>query len=552
MEKRKKAETGLEKLPGCSAQFIRLVISKMRYRKSVRQEVEAELASHFEDKLKECTTDEAKEQKARQLIEGFGDVKLLAILLRRAKKRCRPLWRTVAARSLQTVGVLLLCFILYLVWFFSGKPVVTTNYVVQLNRLVRPAVDDSLNAGPLYVKAAETFGDIPSEMKELLRKKHKEVTAEQKAQIAKWLSDSREVFELVMAGTQKPYYWRTYANHENSSEMISVLLPYLGEFRNVARSLCWRAQLSAEEGRYEDAWNDVKACYRFGQHVKGEPFLVGQLVGIAIEALAVGKVRSILSEYEVDSATVAVLQKDLEQMVVGEDFIMRFETEKLCLYDEIQRCFTEDRFGGGHLYLYRIGDISDMVDGREHILFEVIFSPEEWPRAARVLFFHPNKQQTRETADRFYDFCEEIARKTPARLKTEGIDIGEETMKIVKGNVLLEIFTPAIGRVCELGHRNKSDVEATLATMAVLRYKKDKARYPESLGQLKAGGYLRELPIDPYSDKPLVYRSTDEGFTLYNLGPNFKDDGGEVAKEDGKTRPWGTREAGDQVFWPVQ
>ena len=73
----------------------------------------AELAAHFEDELKGCATDKEREQKARQLISEFGDAKLLAVLLRRAKKRCRPVWRTVVARTFQTIGVLILFFALY-------------------------------------------------------------------------------------------------------------------------------------------------------------------------------------------------------------------------------------------------------------------------------------------------------------------------------------------------------------------------------------------------------------------------------------------------------
>jgi len=59
------------------------------------------------------------------------------------------------------------------------------------------------------------------------------------------------------------------------------------------------------------------------------------------------------------------------------------------------------------------------------------------------------------------------------------------------------------------------------------------------------------LPIDPYSDQPLVYKRTESDFVLYGVGENFKDDGGTVAVVDGRLRKWGTKEEGDWVFWPV-
>ena len=62
----------------------------MCYRRKVRDEVKAELMAHFEDELEDCKIDEEKEEKARAILSDFGDLKL-AILLRRAKIRCRPL-----------------------------------------------------------------------------------------------------------------------------------------------------------------------------------------------------------------------------------------------------------------------------------------------------------------------------------------------------------------------------------------------------------------------------------------------------------------------------
>ena len=551
MEKQNETEGKLSKLPVSVTQFIKLIIKKMRYRKKVREEVEAELAAHFEDELKGCKADTDRGQKAKQLVGGFGDVKLLAVLLRRAKKRCRPLWRTVAARSFQTVGVLILCFILYVVWFLTGKPVITKDYIAEFNNLVRPVADESMNAAPLYNKAIEVFEELPEDISEALGKKYYEVTEEDKQLIGKWLTDNEQVLKQVIAGTQKPYYWQ----HYEGEEMLSVLLPYLTGFRKLAYSLRWRIQLRAEKGRYEDAFSDIKTCYRFGRHVKGTKLvLVEQLIGIAIEAIAVGNLRSILSEHQIDATTLAGLQTDFEQMLASEDFAMSFEGEKMFIYDEIQRCFTEDRFGGGHLYLTRIGQISSIGDesvpSPQNIIIESIFTPEAWPRVVQVLFFHPNKQQTREAADRFYAYCDTFAQKTPAQIRAEGIDMEKETMKIVGDNVLLSILTPALERAAEIGHRHRTNVEATITILALQRYKADKGSYPENLQQLISAGYLRQLPIDVYSGKPLVYRKTGDSFILYSVGKNFEDDGGEPGTDrDGRPRLWD--DEGDSIFWPV-
>ena len=544
--KRKQKDKLADNLPACAVEFIRLVIKKMRYRKKVRQDVQAELSAHFEDELKDLATDEEKAQKAQQLIAGFGDVKLLAVLLRRAKNRCRPLWRTAVVRTFQTVGMLIICIVIYVVWFLTGKPVVTTNYVAELNRIVRPVADENLNAAPFYHEAAKLVEKLSDDMKGLLRKKYDEVTAEEKQLIEKWLNGNKEILELVIAGTGKPYCWQKY----EGEEMISILMPDLAEFRKLAYSLCWRAQLRAEQGRYEDAFGDIKSCYRFGQHIRGDKTLVEQLVGIAIEAMAIQTLRDILSEREINSVVLAALQRDLEQIISSEDFIVSFKAEKLFMYDEIQRWFTQDRFGGGHISLEALKRYQ-IVKEMSSVSLDFSLFEELWSKSLHILFTHPNKQQTREMADRCYAFLGKIAHKTPAQIRAEGIDIEKQAMEIIKGNILLEILTPAISRISELSHRNRADVEAVLTIIAILRYEQDSGGYPQNLQELIADAYLKQLPIDPYSNEPLVYRRTDEGFTLYSLGPNFTDDGGEYGKDrKGKPRLWYSLDA-DAVFWPV-
>lgn len=535
----------LQNIPGCAAEFIELVIKKMRYRKKVRADVQDELSAHFEDELRNCATDKEKEQKAKQIIEQFGDVKLLAVLLRRAKKRCRPLWRTIAARTFQTVGMLILCLIVYLAWFLTGKPVITTDYVAELNRIVRPAVDESLNAAPLYRKAAELYEKLPEDSAKLLSKKRNEVTPEEKQLIEKVIADNQQAFELIIAGTHKPYYWRKYSNRKQEFGMMGILLPHLSEFRKLAHALRWRAWLKAEQGRYEDTFDDVKTCYKFGQHLKDGATLIEQLVGIAIRALSVGTIRDILSEYQIDSATLAELQQDLERIIAKEDFVVSVKFEKLTKYDEIQRCFSEDRFGGGHLCLEGLR----RMDGLSPKLLDEKLS-RVCAGALHILFTHPNKRQSKEMVDRLYAFYAKIAHKTPAQLRIEGINVEEEAETIIKGNILLEILLPALWRVNEIAYRVKADVEATLAIIALLRYKQDKGNYPNALDDLIQSGYLEQLSIDPWSDKPLVYKKTDDGFILYGVGSNFKDDGGQVVRnKKGRVKKYA--DEGDWVFWPV-
>jgi len=551
-------DNNLKNLPACAIDFIKLVVKKMRYRKKVRVDVQAELTAHFEDALKDCKTDEQKEKTTQKLIGDFGDVKLLAALMRRAKKRCRPLWRTIVARTAQAIVLAFVCLVIYIAWFLTGKPVITTNYVEEMNLAARPTieVDPNQNAAPFYIKAAESLEQmqenkqIPENINELFGEKYTDLSDEQKQDVDQWMEDNKQLLDLARAGAKKPYYWIEYKS--KNDETISVLMPHLSPYRKLAYLMArWQAYKQAEAGQYEKAYDDLLTCYRLGQHFRGNKTLIEQLVGIAIEAFAVEAIRDITSNYPVEPNSLAALQNDFENIIANEDFTINMESEKYFLYDEIQRSFTEDRIGGGHISLQGLKRIEMLTDSS---LLEVWLNNKKLLVPLHILFTHPNKQQTKETVDRFYSFLEKMVHKTPAQLRNEDIDINKQAMKIVKGNVMLEILAPAFGKLIKQSHWVRTDTEATLTIIAILRYNQDKGHYPENLDKLIETGYLKELPIDLYSDKSLVYKKTDEGFMLYSFGEDFDDDGGKpFVDKKGRPQKWPSRnQDGDAILWPIQ
>jgi hypothetical protein len=66
---------------------------------------------------------------------------------------------------------------------------------------------------------------------------------------------------------------------------------------------------------------------------------------------------------------------------------------------------------------------------------------------------------------------------------------------------------------------------ANRAGLACRLYKSRTGSYPVSLEEL-VPGLLNEVPVDPFTGKPLIYRREGEGFIVYSLGSNQKDDGG--------------------------
>lgn len=84
---------------------------------------------------------------------------------------------------------------------------------------------------------------------------------------------------------------------------------------------------------------------------------------------------------------------------------------------------------------------------------------------------------------------------------------------------------------------------ALLETYLALRaYRLEHGAFPQSLDALARGGYLKTVPVDPFSPTraSLRYRRGSDGtMTLWSVGPDAKDDGGkaaEVRNSDGDLR----------------
>jgi len=147
--------------PAIVQETIDCVIKKMRYRRKVRADVRAELEGHFEDALADCTTLEEQGDLAEKLIVEFGDTKVLGALIRRAKKRCRPVWVKGMIRLAQVMGVCVLYFVLCLSRLMIGSPTIKVDTIAQLNKEVKQGREDTLNALPDIEKAIALLGPKP-------------------------------------------------------------------------------------------------------------------------------------------------------------------------------------------------------------------------------------------------------------------------------------------------------------------------------------------------------------------------------------------------------
>lgn len=545
-------------LPPSAVIFIERVIKKMRHSRRARRDVQAELIAHFEDGIKDCAGEQEKEQEALRLIADFGDIRLLALLLRRAKKRCRSLWRKVIERTLQAVVALFVTLIVYTIWFSTGKAVIDVDYTAMFNRMNRPEIKDEDNAWPSYEHAISHFVEPNDpEFKKVAfnvgergeQSRLADLSDDDRKRIGEWVGLNEAAWKAFEIGAGKSYCYREYTHDPNDDEkwMMGILLPHLGDIRNIARVGVWRLRIAVEQGRIDQVLGDCIAVARAGSHWQRMGTLVEQLVGMSISGMACREIVGILEDHDVSADLIEQIYSQLSDVYPDGYAPMNVEGERLMFMDTVQHVFTKGGFGGGHLipgaWNFFADDQGLFLEGQDKTLFMPLYAAKS--------MLHARRDETIAKANELYSRQKELAKMTPYQRRAANVGSCDDMLNSLSARrfFLLYFMTPAFDRVAATGFRGEASYRATLTILALKRRQGEKGGYPDSLNELVAAGLLDELPMDPYSNKPLLYKKTEGNFTLYSLGPNFEDDNGQPGKTS-KGRPQDWEDNGDTVFWP--
>jgi hypothetical protein len=422
------------------------------------------------------------------------------------------------------------------------------------NQMNRPQVRDEDNAWPHYEKAIPLFVEPDRELRKIVdsasgRVNLEGMNEEDEEEIRKWVKLNEAAWQEFVAASSKSYCYREYSYNDKDKDKwpFNILLPPLREIRGLARLGCWQALIHIDANQPNQAIENCLAIARAGSHWQRKGTLIEQLVGLGVSGLAYMEMLNIVATKELSSIDLKQVQEKLLQIYPQSFPLMNMEGERIAFLDMVQHLFTEGGPGGGHIIPGRLSDFqfaTDFFDSELHT-FRLPF----YTAAAMV---HVGRDETIAKCNEIYDRLGKLAKMSPYEKHISdpnGVEGMISTLPKYR-YFLIHLLMPAIDRVSEIAYRGKASHQATITVLALRRWRLEKNEYPAHLDELVAAGYLKELPADPFSDKPLVYKKAGDDFTLYSVGSNFTDDGGESGK-DSNGRPTKWRDDGDTVFWPV-
>jgi hypothetical protein len=321
------------------------------------------------------------------------------------------------------------------------------------------------------------------------------------------LSKYDAAIEELRLASQRPYS-SIPMNYEEGFNAIQPLDAYLAALKRCSQVLQLRIIAELANNQSSQALADMKLWFRLNDSIRNSPFLISQLVRMAITSLILQPVWEGLAQHEWSDDQLAELESELGKM----DFLADYEFSM-----RGERAFA-------------IASIENLRRTREMISFdqngEVTNKFTFMPSA----FFYQNELSFARMHQQWLlpivDIDSRIVSPESMRQADQAIQAELKHYSPYKIEALMT--GPAIDKVITKFAFAQSSVDLARVACALERYRLAHGEYPQTLDALTPQ-FIAEVPHDIINGQPLHYRLRPDGqFILYSVGWNEMDDGGQI------------------------
>ncbi|MEW4567900.1 hypothetical protein AB1L88_08545 [Tautonia sp. JC769] len=294
--------------------------------------------------------------------------------------------------------------------------------------------------------------------------------------------------------------------------VIDTLLGETVEAKTAAQLLMIDSAVLAQDGELDGAIDSCRGILGVARSIGDEPFLVSQLMRIAIDGVGINAALRAIGQGEASDAALERLQADLFAESLRPLVLYGMKGERAMMVEMIRRIADEeipiDHLSGGDSFEY--GDPVTPV------------SP--WGRLA----FENQLALALEFLNESVAIARLPAHERPERWEAWERWIEEEQAEWHAGwtKTMAILLTPA-SRSADLALRR---AEAELGSMVVLlaaeRHRLRHGDWPVSIEAIE-DDLLPQMPLDPFSGEAFRLHRPEGRFVVASIGPNGQDDGGE-------------------------
>jgi len=330
-------------------------------------------------------------------------------------------------------------------------------------------------------------------------------TPDQAAYAAKVLADLGGALELAREAVSRPH-----VNFDwDYSDPAALCSPELSDLSLVARLASLSAALHVHRGDCAAALADGRLALRLARFPDGDHSLIVHLVRMGLATRAAATCERALQAEDIPADQLAGLDELLQGARRGLELERASAWERADLigwwYEEIQA----GRWG---------------LFGRQRASTLKAFVLRPLLRSRMTIAIRLANEGVRLSAKPPWVAMPELE-KLQRRIEHDG-----EGMTHLLGADTAALLLPAYAAAAQAYARCNAHLDALRIAIALRRYRADAGGTAQALADL-VPAYLPELPPDPFTGEDFLTKRADGMLTVYSVGENLEDDGGDLKKD---------------------
>jgi len=299
--------------------------------------------------------------------------------------------------------------------------------------------------------------------------------------------------KFVIEAIKKGVNAETYKPLLNISDFLHSVPPYMGKARTVAKIMVIMGRELESENRFPEALELYCSIIRFGNDYFREGAVVSALVGMSISIVGQKEIQRLLIDTKPS-------EQDLTRLISAFKILLDSNLS-------LQEVYNTEKLGWEFLIKLNSTEGKEILP--KHLSFYRI---QAWDD---VIFF--------------YGEAEKLSLLPYYQSKDELITLNTKIEALT--NPLSSLFLPGILKILKTNYKLQANLRGIYILAALKLHKLKHGNYSVSLEEL-APAIIPQVPLDPFSDKPFIYKLNADGtIMLYSVGDDLKDDGGDE-KED--------------------
>jgi hypothetical protein len=284
--------------------------------------------------------------------------------------------------------------------------------------------------------------------------------------------------------------------------------------RTVISLLQGEGRYLTHQGKYDDAAQCSIGMVNAGRSLVGDPRVMPALVRLACQHVAVSNVERVLAQGQVSPDTLRLLSECFREEAATISPLEMLRDDRAlchaCLLDIREGRFSDPEFPEewsrktAHTHLLR--GLTEMVEAvRQSPDDDLLTLRRRWPD------FDARVREVKDSAGPSW--------------------FGPQPRFLAA--IYLGFHEPSTAKVIGAIYRSKGRLRCAVAALAAESYRLNHDRWPERPEQL-VPEFLPEWSTDPIDGQPLRWLRRPDGLLIYSIGPDGKDNGGDLGRDGSK------------------